>query len=1690
MPLFKSHAAETDTFFSEFKSSNNEIISLIETDEEYAQHDLVREKGDSLYFGVKAILAELEPPVKPLPSTLKPTAFQDTPLRLGKIDIPIFKGEIKQFNTFLELFLNLVDRNPQLSDIEKLFYLTTLLQDEPLRLVRTLPLVGSNYKIALDSLRSRYENKRGLATLYYSEMFNASALQRGAPDELRNLLCTFNENVAALKNLGFPTNSWCFLLFNWLLGKLDMKTRAAFESKFCEVDMPTYQQLLDYLESQCRVSETLYLNAGPKVKTLNPPFPKTGTVMNKKVVLVAQTENEKKPIKCILCSEEHQLYRCSVFSAKTVEDRYLIVKENQLCINCLSSSHMWRQCRSKLRCRQCRGPHHSLLHRTYGMSKQTDQATSAPVSNPQITESSTTPQEQKPETPVLPIVACSTAIATQSSTILLSTAEVQLKDQLGTFVTVRAMLDTGSMANFISKDCARQLGLKCSRSSVPIEGLNNMSLSNTQGIVSLFMKPVGNTVPTFELDAIVLPRICSDQPKVNFDLGQLTHLRNVKLADSRCNVPAPIDLLIGAELISYLVGTHRIFGSRNQPVAIESVFGYVLQGKLLCSPPSWTLQSLHVSLKPLDSCLRKFWEVESVEPYSPSAIVKPEEEACEALFAASIHREPSGRFSVALPFKNGEPRVGDTYPQAIRRLRQLEHRLVTKPDISSSYSEFLKDYLQSGHMSLVPQKECQSKTAIYIPHHCIIRPDSLTTKLRVVFDASAKGSLRRSLNDELYIGPKLQQDIFAILLNFRKPAIVFTCDIKQMFLQILIAEHHRDYQRILWRFSKDEPVQEYRLNTVTFGLASSPYLAQRTLIHLAELEQNRFPMAAAVIKRNVYVDDIAAGCDDITTTLQLRDELIALLGSGGFELRKWASNAAEILKGLPSLSQSPISFDSEEPQFVKVLGLEWDPAEDAFSYAFHPNDCICTKRAILSEIAKIFDPMGFLTPVVLTAKHVLQQLWGLRTDWDDSPPQQMKDYWIKFHGELHSLRYLQIPRQLLSPETTRVELHGFSDASQIGYGAVVYVRLQHPTGMFTTRICTAKSKVAPIRTISLPRLELLGAVLLTDLIQKIYDSSSFKFHSTTTWCDSQIVLYWLASHASRWKTFVSNRVARIHETLPHPHWRYVASGDNPADCASRGLFPSQLKDHPLWWRGPPWLSATPEAWPAQPSMVALPDSTLVEERIDSNLVTEEDPHPLQHLLENFSSLLKIQRIVAYVIRFGSRQHRLNRSSSLLPSQSELQDALLCLVSFVQRSSFENILKSLKRGSQLPKTFRKLSLFLDDRELIRVGGRLRHSDLQFEAKHPLLLPGDNPLSRLIIEHVHKTNLHPGIKTLSYLIVQQFWILSPRKVINRCLSRCYRCFKANPKTLTPPMADLPSFRVNQLRAFHTVCVDFAGPFLITMAKNRGVKSTKAYVCVFVCCAVKAIHLELVSDMTAEAFIAAFERFVSRRGPCYAIHSDQGTNFVGASNQLRKLAADASVQLKIEWHFNPPSAPHFNGLAEAGVRSVKTHLSRVVGEQVLTYEELYTLLTKIEAVLNSRPLSPMSSDPNDMLPLTPGHFLILEPLNSSVPEPDLSRLPSNRLNRWQLLNQMYGHFWDRWKKEYLHTLQQRSKWHRPVSQLEVGTMVLVKNDNRPPNHWAIARVSKVHPGADGVVRVVTLQGATGQFQRPVVKLCPLPQ
>lgn len=759
-----------------------------------------------------------------------------------------------------------------------------------------------------------------------------------------------------------------------------------------------------------------------------------------------------------------------------------------------------------------------------------------------------------------------------------------------------------------------------------------------------------------------------------------------------------------------------------------------------------------------------------------------------------------------------------------------------------------------------------------------------------------------------------------------------------------------------------------------------------------------------------------------------------------------------------------------------------------------------TKRRVLAETARLFDPLGWLVPVTMRAKILIQSAWLKNLEWDTPLLTADVHAWRNLLSELPRLNEVKVPRWLGSDgPNTRLELHGFADASERGYAAVLYLR-SSTRGHTALHLLAAKGKVAPVKPISLPRLELCAAALLTDLAAHIRTLLNLSTAPVFLWSDSNVVLCWIQGHASRWKTYVANRVSHIQQHLPEARWRHVPGRENPADCASRGIQPSELVGHPLWWTGPAWLLQGPSSWPSSgnsPTATELP-----EQRAASSLNVTSRPSIKPEILLRFSSLHRLLRVSAWCLRWRQRATTRNTGPALTTTLTpdEIDDALIRWIRTSQSHHYQTELAFLSKGRTVPprSAIVKLSPVLDRDGVIRVGGRLKHAILSLDERHPMVVHPDSWMAHLLVDSCHRRSLHGGTQLTLGLLRLRIWIPRGRAVVRKFIHRCTTCTRWRADSRQPVMGNLPPERVTPVRPFLHTGVDYAGPILIRTGKGRGHRSHKGFIVVFVCLSSKAVHLEVASDYTAEAFLAAFRRFVSRRGLCCKVFSDCGTNFVGASRELREMfrastsdgrrIAQAAASDGVRWRFNPPAAPHFGGLWEAAVKSTKHHLRRVIGEATLTFEEMTTLLTQVEACLNSRPLQPLTDDSDDLTPLTPGHFLIGAPL-LAVPEPSRATEKDSTLSWWRLVQKMRDHYWQRWSHEYLQSLSARPKWTRSEVSPKIGDLCLVRTEITLPIRWPLARITALHPGDDGVTRVVTVRTASSTLTRPLTKIIPLP-
>lgn len=1617
--------------------------------------------------------------------------------------LPTFDGSYERWFSFKSMFTTIMNRYTHEDPAIKLYHLRNSLVGPVAGIIDQDIVNNNDYNAAWQFLTDRFEDRRLIIDKHIECLFNLPKITKDSSANLRKLLDVSSKNIEALKNLDLPLQGLGEqMVINIISSRMDKATRVAWEIRQKPGILPSYKDTMEFLQEQCKVTEKIETNM--KVESVKPKaVTKAHTLINTSE-LKYDTKSE---LKCAVCKNAHELWKCESFKKMNVSEKYNTLKKTGCCFNCLQKGHRTNGCTSSHSCRECGKRHHTSLHANEVSSSRSPDSITAVNQNAVHEEARVSRKESEVSTQVDPPrsgtgTTLSVSVGSQTKQTLLSTAIVNVRGSNSAVYPCRVLLDSASTEHFVTERFANLVCMKKEPVDYTVSGLNG---TNTR-IRRMVRITIESCVEDFsaELQFLVAPKITGDLPERSFNASEWSIPADVKLADPEFNRRGRIDMLVGAEIFWNIVKTGQLKLGSNQPVLTDTKFGWVAGGVVSSDAPVIARSFCQTALEDLSELLRSFYKLEACDQIQhPNKVV---DDICLEHFRDTYQRDQQGRYFVRHPFNDRKNELGDSREMATKRFLSLERRLDRQPDIKLQYASFMREYESLGHMRAIAVDENEEPgSAYYIPHHCVVKPSSTSTKLRVVFDGSATSSSGVAINDALMSGPNIQNDLFSILLNYRGYRYVFTVDVIKMFRQVGVLPPDTAFQRIVWRYDRNEPLMVYELLTVTYGLASSAFQATMALRQVSEDHQHEYPQAARVIKKSTYMDDVIGGAHRIQDACALQKEVSELLQKGCFGTHKWCANRPEILQHVEKeFHGTDFELGDTSSNIIKTLGVVWNPREDWFSFSVVPgNPEATTKRKILSEVAKIYDLLGLVGPVITAAKLILREVSVLQVDWDDPVPQSIIHKWRCFREELTCLNNLRVPRWISTGDTVSVQLHGFSDASDEAYGACIYTRVVQNDGSVTIRLVCSKSRILPkkmnkCKPITTPRAELLGAVLLSRLLEKTIAAIDIDFESVILWTDSQIVYSWIRKPPGMLQLYVSNRVSEIQRITGAYTWRYVPSHENPADVISRGEFPRKLIDNEMWWSGPPMLkAATIEEVQLEP----LVEENLPEMRTGVSLAVTSSLRRLM-MFDRVNDYDKMLRSMAYFVRFArylaSKRQTIISGPLTVP---ELRTALLVIVRCVQKETFHHEIRIIAEGGQSKHRLCGLKPFIDLQDgILRVGGRIKRALVPYDSRHQMLLPAGHPFSMAVVRSMHRLNLHIGQKSLLAMVRQRFWPLRVKSTIRKVIASCITCFRANPLKTSQLMGDLPSYRVQPAPTFAFTGVDFAGPFMIkSSTADRRPLVTKAYVSLFVCMLTRAIHVELVSDLTTNAFLAALRRFTSRRGlPC-KMFSDNATNFVGAQNELEELArlfedqqqakkiTDFCTTQGIEWTFIPPRSPHFGGIWEAGVKQVKHHLTRIVGGYKLSYEELYTTLTQIEAVLNSRPLVPSSDDPCDFTAVTPAHFLIGREMQA-ISEPSYLNLKMSTLSRWQLVQTIFQHFWRRWTAEYLPELQNRSKWTKTINITE-GALVLMIDQGAPPFQWPLGRVTELHPGKDGVTRVVTVRTSKGEYKRAITEVCLLP-
>ncbi|XP_076246522.1 uncharacterized protein LOC143186698 [Calliopsis andreniformis] len=1101
----------------------------------------------------------------------------------------------------------------------------------------------------------------------------------------------------------------------------------------------------------------------------------------------------------------------------------------------------------------------------------------------------------------------------------------------------------------------------------------------------------------------------------------------------------------------------------------------------------------------LDQLIRQYFEIDSLGVCEKMKNANEHERALRLLDETSRRVGKSWEAGLLWNEKCAPNVNGKIVAQ--KRLISLERKLDREPEYASLYHAEMERFIENGYAVKVNDQVTTSRPW-YLPHFGV-RSSTKPGKVRLVFDAAAK-TTGVSLNDQLESGPDLLQSLPGILLRFRLHECAFKADIKDMFLRIKIREEDRGAQRFLWRGKNRQGSPEtYEMTRLIFGAKSSPCTAIYVKNKNARENAGLYPDAVKSIINDSYMDDYLASRRTSEEAKRLIRDVIRINSEADFEMHDWASNVVGLVSSIPEIPRPGNEKGMRlcDRGGERVLGLIWDTQNDKLEFnvgmARIPKKILMgtikpTKREFLRIIMSVYDPLGFLSPFTLNAKILMQEVWRSGIGWDHQLRDDEQIGWLSWLKGLMNIKNCRVPRCYVPAgfHYGDTQIHVFCDASLKGYAAVAYLRVATESG---TRVALvmAKTRVAPLKPLSVPRLELQAALLGARLAKTVTEELKIDVNRRYLWSDSITVIRWIKSEPRIRQVFVAHRLGEIGELTLSSEWRWVPSRLNPADDATR--WSSEALDPAgRWFVGPEFLQLAESNWPTdrpidEAEKIAIDGMELRKAQVYV-IHSAEYEIPLVAKFLGWPGLLVVAR------RVRAAFNRWKGKAQAQITVETVSEAENYWYRVIQSDVFADELKALMTGKSVNKGSRIVALkpFLDAIGILRASGRvIKLADEEF-CNQPIILDAKHAATRLLIQNYHRRYYHGSNNTVVNEMRQKYYIIGLRRVLRSLISKCIICRLRRAKPQNPTMSALPAGRVALgQRPFRHCGVDYFGPMLVKIGRRR----EKRWGVLFTCLTTRAIHLELANSLSASSAIMALQRFAARRGTPLVVYSDNGTNFKGASKELRdatkaidtEALVDHALSKQIKWVFNPPDAPHMGGAWERLIRSVKVALNATLRKQVPSEEVLSTLLVEIEHSVNSRPLTDVSLDPRDEEALTPNHFLI----GASSGEIKIKKydLQATCLRKqWQIAQSFANAYWRRWLREYLPGLIPRAKWHETENSLEKGDLVLIVDLQAPRNLWKTGTVTEVFPGADGVVRIAKVRTSAGVFTRPARKLIRL--
>lgn len=1583
--------------------------------------------------------------------------------KLPTLEIEKFDGDYTKWSTFWDKFTAVIDCS-NIPIVNKFTYLQSLLLGEAAAAIRGLSLTESNYSSAKELLQQRFGRPERIIFGHIQQLLKTGSTKEGSSHttSLWGLYDEIQANVRSLQNLGIGGEEYGVFLTPLVLNRLPTTIRMEW-ARVAEGKEGDLAFLLDFLfrEIQRRERSTTFGSTNTqKTEAKKELKTTTSALMTKTATGQPRPSWTKKRLTCVFCKAEHYPDKCSEIVSCDFEARREKIKDLRLCFICLGP-HLAKNCNKV--CFYCKGHHHAVLCRKHIENKTQDQGgVPSTVEHDRPTDAQITYSKTKTGNTVMQVV------------------KTYIKG-----VEVNVMFDSGSDRSFITDTCAKKLGLEVTKQ----EYLQYSCFGNQNKVYDGKPKNVYELeVQDMKLNLIGMEVICSSMYRAPVPQQVLDNFRHLKFNENFDEGRSvQVDILIGLDHYWYLIkNRHQV---EKGLVAQETVFGWMLSGEWCVnknethSPESGSANCVslfcHSELSDID--VRHLWDLETIG-------IRPCEEEIDTVgmpFLDSFQKDISfenGRYSVKLPWKNDSCKetLLNNHDHALKRLSRLKPRLESE-GLKEKYDEVIEDWERQGIVTEILSSEVETENPVYyLPHRPVIRTESLTTKIRPIFDASAKGKNGVSLNDCMFTGPNLIPELLPIILRFRKWRFGLTSDITKAFLQIKVHKPDQDVHRFLWNVN--DQIKTMKFDRVIFGNTSSPFLLNATIkFHLSHFETSK---TIEELKENLYVDDWLTGADTEEEIIAMTKEAEQVMRLGSFPLAKWASSCQAVKKELSKC------FDSyKEIECLKVLGISWVTDEDCFVFETIdigiPEITLFTKRIVLSLSARIFDPLGLLTPFTITLKMLFQKAWQIGYHWDDILPIEFQTALRLWVTELQEIKKWKIPRRITDQDWdsgSEKQLIAFCDASEKAYGCCIYLVTSY-NGNCSSCLVTTKVKVAPLKKLTLPRLELMGALLASRLLVFVRSALGLSLSTLyTCYTDSQIVLHWIQSDPSKWKQFVSNRVSEIRKLTDSTCWRHCPGIENTADLLTRGVHAQQLIESPCWLVGPSWLGSEPNFKSESEGQVVDIANEEVKTRMElTSLAVVNDSEKSCPLIEyeKFSEFGKLVRVVGWVKRFISNvRNRLSRESSDCLLDDELYKAKSAIIKNLQSQFYHQEILDFEQNRVVNKrsSISKLSPFVGPDGLLRVHGRLEFaSSLLYDEKYPILLPKCH-VSYLLIKAQHISMKHAGVNTLIVTVRNKYWIVSLRSLAKQVCKHCIDCQRQDARPYDQATAPLPEDRIKESPPFSVIGLDYAGPLYCL---DTGTK--KLYILLITCAITRAIHVELVDSLSLEDFVYAFRRFSARRGMPRVVYSDNAKTFKGASLLIKRKLS----HVDITWKFNAPLAPWWGGWWERLVRSVKSGLKKSLGIRLVSRVELDTSLQEIEACVNSRPLTYVS---DTGFPITPSHFLIgrSSPM-INVNDIRYSEEAKDLVLRDKCQTQIVDTFWNIWRNDYIRNLPPM-KAKKANADVKVGTLVLIKKEGKPRLQWPLGIISKLFPGKDGLIRAVELKTAKGVLCRAVQKLFKL--